>query len=46
MRVIEVTDNVARQVNIDELEGDFAANLNGASPIGTRVGLKSGSHVA
>lgn len=39
MRVIEITDNVARQVNIQELEGDFAVNLSGASPIGTRVGV-------
>jgi polysaccharide export outer membrane protein len=39
MRVIEITDTVARQVNIQELEGDFAANLSGASPIGTRVGV-------
>ena len=39
MRVIEVTDNLARQVNVEELEGDFAANLGGATPIGTRVGV-------
>jgi polysaccharide export outer membrane protein len=39
MRVIEVTDSLARQVNVEELEGDFAANLGGATPIGTRVGV-------
>lgn len=39
MRVIEVTDNLARQVNVEELEGDFAVNLGGATPIGTRVGV-------
>ena len=32
MRVIEVTESIARTVNMQMLEGNFAANLSGASP--------------
>lgn len=39
MRVIEITDDVARRVSIEVLEGNFAQNLGDASPIGTRVGV-------
>jgi polysaccharide export outer membrane protein len=39
LQVIDVTQEVARSVNVDELEGNFAADLGGSEPIGTRVGV-------
>ena len=38
-RLIEVTDRLAQQVNIADLQGDFASRLGDATPIGTRVGV-------
>jgi len=39
LRIVPVTDQVAEQVNISELEGDFARRIGDAIPIGTRVGV-------
>jgi polysaccharide export outer membrane protein len=39
IRIIKLNDQLARQVNPTELEGDFAAKLGDATPIGTRVGV-------
>lgn len=39
VRLVELSDTVARTVNLQELEGNFAANLGDATPIGTRVGV-------
>ena len=39
LRVIPVTDQVAQQVNIAEVRGDFAQRLGDATPIGTQVGV-------
>ncbi len=36
---MEVTDQVAQQVNVAELRGDFATRIGDATPIGTRVGV-------
>lgn len=37
--VLPLTEGIARQVNIPQVEGNFAANLGDATPIGTRVGV-------
>jgi Periplasmic protein involved in polysaccharide export len=39
VRVVPITDQVARQVNLNENAGDFAATIGNATPIGTRVGV-------
>jgi polysaccharide export outer membrane protein len=39
LHVVELTDQLARQVNVTELDGDFATRLGDATPIGTRVGV-------
>lgn len=39
MQLIDLSDPVARQVNVQEVEGDFAGRLGDAVPIGTRVGV-------
>lgn len=39
IQVIPLTDQLARQVNISDLQGNFAADLGNATPIGTRVGV-------
>jgi polysaccharide biosynthesis/export protein len=39
LRLVEVTDQVAQQVNVAELRGDFATRIGDATPIGTRVGV-------
>src|SRR6185369_350200 len=39
MQLIDLSDPVARQVNVQELEGNFAERLGDAIPIGTRVGV-------
>ena len=39
MQLIDLSDPVARQVNVQELEGNFADRLGDAIPIGTRVGV-------
>jgi polysaccharide export outer membrane protein len=39
IRVIEITDAAARQVDFNALDGNFAANLGDATPVGTRVGV-------
>lgn len=38
-QVVQLTDQLARQVNVNELQGNFAADLGNATPIGTRVGV-------
>lgn len=39
MQLIDLSDPVARRVNVQELEGNFAERLGDAIPIGTRVGV-------
>ena len=39
VRVIAISEQLARQVNVNELQGNFAADLGNAAPIGTRVGV-------
>src|SRR3954468_2661858 len=39
LRVIGITDQVARQVSVAELHGDFETRIGNATPIGTRVGV-------
>ena len=39
MQVVEITDDLARRVNVDQAEGNFAANIGNAAPVGTRVGV-------
>ena len=39
MQLIDLSDPVARQVNVQEVEGNFAERLGDATPIGTRVGV-------
>lgn len=39
LRIVPVTDQIAEQVNISELEGDFARRIGDAIPIGARVGV-------
>jgi len=39
LRVIPVTDQLAEQVNLADVHGDFAGRLGDAKPIGTRVGV-------
>ena len=39
IRILEITDPVARQVAGAGPDGNFAANLGDATPIGTRVGV-------
>jgi len=39
IRLVAITDQLARQVNVNELQGNFAADLGNATPIGTRVGV-------
>ncbi len=39
MPVVPITDALAQAVNVAELQGDFAARIGDATPIGTRVGV-------
>ena len=39
MRVVEITDELARRTDVEQVAGNFAANLGDAVPIGTRVGV-------
>lgn len=39
LQLVELSDTVARQVEGDGVEGNFAANLGDAVPIGTKVGV-------
>ena len=39
LRVLPVTDQLAQQVNVADIHGDFAGRLGDATPIGTRVGV-------
>jgi polysaccharide export outer membrane protein len=39
LRVIPVTDEVASQVNVADMRGDFANRIGDATPVGTRVGI-------
>lgn len=39
LRVIPITDQVAGQVNIADVRGDFAGRIGDAKPIGTQVGV-------
>lgn len=39
LHVIQLTDQIARQVNVNDLPGDFSSTLGDATPIGTRVGV-------
>lgn len=39
MRVVEITDDLARRTNVEHVDGNFAANLGDAAPVGTRVGV-------
>ena len=39
MRVIEITDGLARHVSVEQIQGNFAANFGDAVPVGTRVGV-------
>jgi polysaccharide export outer membrane protein len=39
MQLVDLTDPVAQQVNIEETRGNFAQNLGDATPIGTQVGV-------
>jgi polysaccharide export outer membrane protein len=39
VRVVGLSDQLAKQVNVDELQGNFAADLGNATPIGTQVGV-------
>lgn len=39
LRVVALTDEVAREVNVADFQGDFATRLGDATPIGTRVGV-------
>jgi polysaccharide export outer membrane protein len=39
LRVVPVTDQLAQQVNVADVHGDFAGRLGDATPIGTRVGV-------
>jgi polysaccharide export outer membrane protein len=39
VQVLPLTDQLARNVNVNELAGNFAADLGNATPIGTRVGI-------
>lgn len=39
IRVIPIDEQVAKEVNIAELQGDFASRLGNGVPIGTRVGV-------
>jgi polysaccharide export outer membrane protein len=39
LRPVEITDALARRVNVEEIKGDFATRLGDATPIGTTVGV-------
>jgi polysaccharide export outer membrane protein len=39
VRIVPVTDQVAQQVNVADVHGDFATRIGDAIPIGTRVGV-------
>ena len=39
IRLVEISDDLTRQVNADLPRGDFASSLGDATPIGTRVGV-------
>ena len=39
VRVIPISESLARQVNVADLQGNFAAAIGDATPIGTRVGV-------
>ncbi len=39
IRVVPITEQVATQVNVANVSGDFARTIGNATPIGTRVGV-------
>lgn len=39
LRVLDVSEQLAQQVNVADLQGDFATRIGNATPIGTRVGV-------
>src|SRR6476619_786918 len=39
VKVIQITDQIAQQVTLADLRGDFADRIGSAVPIGTRVGV-------
>ncbi len=39
LQLVELSDSVARRVNVEEVGGNFAADLGDATPIGTQVGV-------
>lgn len=39
LRVVEITDDLARRTDVERLKGNFAVNLGDAVPVGTRVGV-------
>jgi polysaccharide export outer membrane protein len=39
LRVVQVTDQVANDVNVATLPGDFATRIGDAAPVGTQVGI-------
>ena len=46
LRVLEITDDLARRTSIEHVDGNFAANLGDAVPVGTRVGVGDALEVA
>ena len=39
MRLVEISDDLARRIKVETPTGNFASNLGDATPIGTRVGI-------
>ena len=39
MRVVEITNDLAQRTDVEQVAGNFAANLGDAAPVGTRVGV-------
>ena len=39
MRVVEITNDLAQRTDVEQVAGNFAANLGDAVPVGTRVGV-------
>jgi polysaccharide export outer membrane protein len=39
LRVVPITDQIANQVNVAEVNGDFASRIGDAVPVGTQVGV-------
>src|SRR5688500_9569303 len=45
LRVLEITDYVPRLTNVEHLDGNFAAILGDAVPVGIRVGVRDALEV-